>query len=125
MDKVNAISTVSGGTFTGTRLVLAQADRIPFQDYYKAFYDDLANIDLVQLAMDNLGKGVSKAPSKRKDLIIAIAVYADTFLRKSSGDTYLFRDVLEAEDIPVKEAAFNATDFRSGLVFASRNRNQG
>ena len=83
LDRVNAISTVSGGTFTGERFVLSQAEGIAFEDFYKAFYSDLANIDLVKLAMKNLGKGVSKAPSKRKGLIIAIAqVYAETFMRK-------------------------------------------
>ncbi len=125
MDKVNAISTVSGGTFTGTRLVLAQAEDISFQKYYQAFYEDLANIDLVQLAMDNLGKGVSKAPSKRKDLIIAIAqVYADTFMRKGNGETYLLGDVLETK-IPIQEATFNATDFRSGLAFRFQKTSSG
>ena len=44
---------------------------------------------------------------------------------RGNEDTYLLGDVLGAEDIAVKEAAFNATDFRSGSTFRFQKTESG
>lgn len=115
--RVQMLSTVSGGTFTGAKYALSLAEKTAFEDFFVQYYHDLETIKLVDLALESLSKGKVSPPSGRKDLIIACAqVYADTFLRNNSGDPACFETILNT-DTHLKEIIFNTTEFRNGIDF--------
>lgn len=117
LSQVKMISTVSGGTFTGAKYALSLVEGQKFSDFYREYYDFLQNSQLVEWALDKLGKKESNLPSGRTDLITAAAqVYAETFLKKADGKPYRFGEILNA-DIPLKEVVFNSTEFRYGIAF--------
>ena len=117
LPRVQMLSTVSGGTFTGAKYALSLAEKTEFQTFFAQYYHDLQTIELVELAFDGLRKGELSPPSGRQDLIIACAqVYADTFLRNKAGDPALFETILNT-DTHLKEIIFNTTEFRNGIDF--------
>lgn len=117
LPRVQMLSTVSGGTFTGAKYALSLAEKTEFQAFFAQYYDELQTIELVKLALDGLSEGKMSPPSGRKDLIIACAqVYADTFLRNKAGGPALFETILNT-DTHLKEIIFNTTEFRNGIDF--------
>jgi len=117
LSQVKMISTVSGGTFTGAKYTLSLVEGQKFADFYREYYDFLKNTELVELALEKLGKEEINLPSGRTDLITAVAeVYAETFLEKADGKPYRFGDILNA-DLSLQEVVFNSTEFRYGLAF--------
>lgn len=117
LPRVQMLSTVSGGTFTGAKYALSLAENTEFQAFFTQYYNDLQTIKLVDLALDGLSKGKMSPPSGRQDLIIACAqVYAETFLRNKAGDPALFETILNT-DTHLKEIIFNTTEFRNGIDF--------
>lgn len=120
INALKAISTVSGGTFTGARYALACAKGTPFADYFRGLYRDLARFDLLKLGLDKLGGEAPEVPSKRHDLIVSMAsVYDETFFPSNS-----FADILDAPT-GIDEIAFNATEFRNGLAFRFQKSAKG
>ncbi len=117
LGQVKMLSTVSGGTFTGAKLAIAQAEQQDYKDFFNDYYQFLATTDLLSLGLDQLGDAETQAPSGRKDMIVSMAqVYADTFLKNKAGEAYRFDSVLNAE-MSLREISFNATEFRHGLAF--------
>jgi len=114
------LSTVSGGTFVGAKYTLSLIEKQSFEHFFHDFYLFLEKNDLVKLGLINLSNDAKRPPF----LILAMAqVYAETFLKKATGECYYFEDVLNA-DIQLKEIIFNATEFYSGADFrfqASQN----
>ncbi len=51
---VSALSTVSGGTFTGMRYALAQKTGEAFPDFFERFSRDLRSVNVVNLALAKL-----------------------------------------------------------------------
>lgn len=91
LDQVKMLSTVSGGTFTGAKLALSQAEKQGYADFFESYYDLLAKTDLLALGLDQLANGKNFVPSKRKDITVSMAqVYADIFFKKANGEPYLF-----------------------------------
>ena len=117
ISRLTMLSTVSGGTFTGAKYALSLAEKMSFESFFRQYYDDLENIELVKLGLDCLSEGKISPPSGRKDLIVAFAqVYADTFLKNKNGAPALFESILNT-DIQLQEVVFNTTEFRNGLDF--------
>ncbi len=113
---LRALSTVSGGTFTGARWVLSLVRRQAFEDFFRIFYGELRDVDLVARGLDKLGRRSARVPSGRADLIVALAeVYSETFFAHEGGP-WTFAEILGA-DLPVETVVFNATEFRNGLAF--------
>ena len=54
LQDVTMISTVSGGTFTGARYALSQADGKSFPEFFQGFYQDLASTHLPSLWLEEL-----------------------------------------------------------------------
>jgi predicted acylesterase/phospholipase RssA len=118
LDRVKMLSTVSGGTFTGAKLALAQVEKQSYADFFDSYYNLLAKTDLLALGLDQLANGKNFSPSKRKDITVSMAqVYADTFFKKVNGEPYLFGDILNAKNMNLREISFNATEFKYGLAF--------
>lgn len=127
--KLKAISTVSGGTFTGVRYALSRVAGASFAEFFRDFYRDLIRFDLVELALARLGTKPNPGPNPetraQPDLIVAVAhVYAETFFRSGDGSTHLFGEILDA-DIDIEELAFNATEFRHGIAFRFQKSAKG
>ncbi len=123
--KLKAISTVSGGTFTGVRYALSRVASQPFAEFFRDFYRDLIRFDLVELGLARLGTKPATETGARHNLIVALAhVYAETFFRASDGSTHLFGEILNA-DMDIEELAFNATEFRHGLAFRFQKSAKG
>ncbi len=117
LDQVKMLSTVSGGTFTGAKWALSQAQNKSYNSFYDDYYQFLATTDLLSLGLDQLSEGENQAPSQRQDMIVSMAqVYADTFLSKKNGEPYRFGEILNAE-MNLREISFNATEFKHGLAF--------
>jgi predicted acylesterase/phospholipase RssA len=124
LDQVKMLSTVSGGTFTGAKLALAQAEKQGYADFFDGYYNLLAKTDLLALGLDQLAYGGNFAPSKRKDMIVSMAqVYANTFFKKANGEPYLFGEILNAKNMNLREISFNATEFKYGLAFRFQRSN--
>ena len=110
---VVALSTVSGGTFTGMRYALSLKAGEPFETFLEKFKADLLSVDVVSLALGKLAGRPPDIPSCRWDVITACAsVYNEKFF---GGERFgLF---WEGRPIPIKELIFNSTEFRNAIAF--------
>jgi predicted acylesterase/phospholipase RssA len=110
---LSALSTVSGGTFTGMRYALSQKAREPFRVFFEKFKNDLLSVDIVDLALAKLSKGAPAIPSGRWDVITACAqVYDEKFFGRQRFNVFW-----EAPAIPLTELIFNSTEFRTAVAF--------
>ncbi len=112
-----ALSTVSGGSFTGARYALSQVEGKSFEEFFAEFYRRLADTHLVELGLARLGQDFPLPPSGRHDLSIAIAdVYAEAFFSDADGQPYRMGDLIEA-DIGLEQVIINTTEFRHAEAF--------
>jgi predicted acylesterase/phospholipase RssA len=114
LENVKAISTVSGGTITGVVYALQRQQGKSFDEIYDFIVDKLRRVDLVRMGLAKLNEGASwDNPHKRKNLINAFAEIYDTEF--TLGETF---DVFEnMHRCHLEEVMFNATDFRTGVIF--------
>jgi predicted acylesterase/phospholipase RssA len=110
---VAALSTVSGGTFTGMRYALCQKAGEPFSVFFEKLKSDLLSIDVPHLALAKLTGGAPSIPSGRWDVITACAqVYDEKFFAGKRFDIFW-----DGPHIPLKELIFNSTEFHTGVAF--------
>jgi hypothetical protein len=84
------ISTVSGGTFTGARYALSQAEGKSFSEFFKGFYQDLASTHLPSLWLEELNAQRTSETSGELKLIKAAAnVYNQRLLTMLNSVRYL------------------------------------
>lgn len=118
--RVQRLSTVSGGTFTGARYALALVEQTPLEWFFQRFYRELAASRLLPEALALLGSNEPLgAASPRRNLVTCAAeVYARTLFQRDDGSgPYWFADLLDGDTTPLSEISFNATDFHHGLSF--------
>lgn len=115
---LSAISTVSGGTFTGAKYVISLVEKQRFDCFFSEYYDGLKCTHLVAEGLAQLASRKDNVASGRQDLIVSMAqVYSETlFCKKDSSTPYYFDTILNGEQ-PIGDVMFNATDFRSGIAF--------
>ena len=122
LDKVEAISTVSGGTLMGVAFAKAVQDPdFDFKDFYKQFYDTYApgNDKLLDNAVSKLVNNSiwKKHPHKKRSLINAFALaYAE--LDIYHGKFEMLNGNVSSN---LKHMCFNATEFSFGLAFRFQN----
>ncbi len=118
LGQVEALSTVSGGTFTGAAYAISLVEGASFEHFFRDFYGFLSQKDLlIRQGLDGLSREQPGVPSKRRGLNVSMAsVYAGPFLRRPDGSTYLFGDLMRA-NLPLKEIVFNTTEFKTGKAF--------
>lgn len=115
---VSALSTVSGGTFTGVRYALSQKACEPFPAFFQKFKADLLSINVVDLALTQLTRGTPRIPSGRWDVITACAeVYDEKFFGRQRFSVFW-----EGPPIALTELIFNATEFRNAIAFRFQKR---
>ena len=114
LNSVEVLSTVSGGTITGSRYAVGIKKGETLDDIYKSLYKFFLDVDLVTKSIESLS---SKKNEKEERVISLINEFADIY------DEQLFNGekfgVLFNEENPIhlKHIAFNATEFVTGLQF--------
>jgi predicted acylesterase/phospholipase RssA len=118
---VSALSTVSGGTFTGIRYALAQKTGEAFPDFFERFKRDLRLVNVVNLALAKLTENPPSIPSCRWDVITACAqVYDEKFFAGRRFEVFW-----EDPPMPLMDLTFNATEFRNAIAFRFQTRKNG
>jgi len=119
---VSMISTVSGGTFTGARYALSQADGKSFKEFFEGFYRDLVSTHLPSLWLQELNAAKESETPREIKLIKSAADVYNKHLFNNAKFGQLFD---AAPNIHLKEIIFNATEFDNGLVFRFQRSNGG
>jgi predicted acylesterase/phospholipase RssA len=123
LDRVEMLSTVSGGTFTGLAFAKARLQQdYSFTSFYNQFYttfepanDRLMDDATAKLIDDEVWK---KHPHKKRSVINAMALtYADMEVFKGN-----FGMFMNDKDQGIYQVCFNATDFTFGLPFRFQNK---
>lgn len=118
---VSALSTVSGGTFTGMRYALAQKTGEAFPDFFERFTRDLRSVNVVNLALSKLTENPPSIPSCRWDVITACAqVYDEKFFAGKRFEVFW-----EDPPMPLTDLTFNSTEFRNAIAFRFQTRKNG
>lgn len=115
--KLEALSTVSGGTITGVYYALSNYKKIPFEEFYTTFYNFLNNDLLLDTALKKLEDDkLWMNNHKNRSLINAFALAYHEILKLGS-----FEDFEKDTKTNLKDVCFNATDFAYGLAFRFQN----
>lgn len=124
LDKVEIISTVSGGSLPGLGYALSQRFGRPFQDFFDDFFEFLPELNVIEELLNRMTSRSPPAPSGRRDMITAMAnVYHTMYFKRFFGDFVdgddLTFDLLlqEPRRGHVKELIINATEFKTGSAF--------
>lgn len=118
LERVTALSTISGGSITGIRWAQDNAMGRPFEATFAKMYQILKEDQLLKNALEKInGLQPWQFAYKSKNLINAFAeVYDRDFFE---GGT--FGDLLNSRKGTIQEFIFNATEFNNGLAFRFQN----
>ena len=124
LKNVHMLSTISGGTITGSYYAVNAKKKKTFAEIYSELYDILEKDKIVDIALNVLEEQGVEVPSGRQNLILSFAEAYDRelFHKEKFG---IFREgenanCVDEKDFHLKEIIFNATDFESGIAFRFR-----
>lgn len=125
LSKVSILSTVSGGSLTGTGYALSQHYGHSFDQYFREFYEFLPELNTLEKLMQGMSSSAFPSPSGRRDMITVMAnIYDDVYFKRyfsqySEGATPRFGLFWDAPhpDAHLREIIFNATEFETGTAF--------
>jgi hypothetical protein len=124
LEKVEILSSVSGGSMPGIGYALSQAVGRSFQDFFDDFYAFLPQLNVVEEMMKRMVGREPSSPSGRRDMITSMANIYDYFYFNK-----FFSDYAEGGSLKfgllmkkprkghLKEIVFNATEFKTGTAF--------
>ena len=114
LEKVSALSTVSGGTITGVVYALMVNQGFSFDDVYNHLMDFLHNHDLIHESLKKLNPdGEWDSDYKSRNLINAFAeIYDHALLDKAT-----FKKITELRNSHLRFVCFNSTEFTTGINF--------
>ncbi len=111
LDCVSVMSTVSGGSITGLRYMLALARKENINDMMQELFNFLYHEDLVEDAFANMEKG--RTNNGTSLIKIMASIYDEKLFHGA-----VMGDLMDCVDeIPIKHFSANATDFDNGLPF--------
>jgi predicted acylesterase/phospholipase RssA len=115
LQSVHVLSTVSGGTLTGLKYALSITEGHTFEEFYRDFYNFLRTTNVIGKSLAGLRPSpnspfVGQMPSLIRS---AAQVYASPNM---FGDK-TFGVILQDQTSHVREASFNATEFRTANYF--------
>ncbi len=114
LDCVSALSSVSGGTITAMKYMLARARGQKVDDMVNELYEFLCNEDLMTHALQRLSD--EKANRNASSIKIMAGIYDNLLFGNAT-----MADIIEHFDrIPVKDYTALATDFDNSLPFRFR-----
>jgi predicted acylesterase/phospholipase RssA len=129
LQDLTALSTVSGGTFTGIRYAMSLKEGESFPNFMARFQADLLSVNVVNLALSKLTEKSPSIPSCRWDVITACAqVYDEKFFAGKRFEVFLEFPTDQIEPIVptgFPDLAFNATEFRNAIAFRFQTRQNG
>lgn len=124
LERVEIISTVSGGSMPGLGYALSQRFGRTFQDFFDDFYEFLPELNVVEELLERITARIPPAPSGRRDLITSLAnIYHSRYFNRFFGEfveggTLTFDLLLDQpRQGHLKEMIFNATEFKTGSAF--------
>lgn len=123
LEKIKAISTVSGGTITGVKYAETQISSKNFDSFFKEYYKWLQDGTLGGNAVSHIkGTKVWNLPEnkhKRRNPINSFAIEYNKFTnQKTLGD---IQDSIVKKQTHLERVVFNATDFSTGTPFRFQN----
>lgn len=114
LQSICAISTVSGGTITGTRYAVGIKRGESFREIYAAIHQFMSKTDLIKLSLDNLSSSKNWKGERIRSLINAVAdVYDEHLFNKARFGLLMTDD----NPIHLKHLSFNATEFSTAKQF--------
>jgi hypothetical protein len=114
LDHVTVLSTVSGGTITGTRFAVGRKRNESFATIYDSLYSFLDNSRLVTEALERLASDEGWDNKRGRNLIIAFSDIYDRELFDGAKFGLLMNDPVGTG---LRHTSFNATEFASALQF--------
>lgn len=111
LERVQILSTVSGGTFTGVCYATTIAEGNAFKDCYIKLYKHMNRVDLIEEGLKKLEDFKTWKSPKSRSLINAFSI---VYFEKFEKNTF---SILFKNETHLKEIIFNATEFRYGLPF--------
>lgn len=114
LENVSAVSTVSGGTFTGVFYSALTEEGVPFEEIYASLKEWLLKEDLVKKSLEKVSSdGTWNYAYKRKNIINAFAeLYDETLTNGRTLDVFKNLGSKKLEFV-----CFNATEFNNGKGF--------
>ena len=115
LQSVHVLSTVSGGSLTGLKYTLSATESTPFEKFYTEFYDFLRTTNVIRAGLDGLQPPDGSPFSGQMPSLIRSA--AQVYTSAQMLGTKTFGDILKDKSSHLREASFNATEFRTGNYF--------
>lgn len=114
LDSVEVLSTVSGGTITGSRYAISLKRGESFDQFYSNIFLFLSDAKLIELALSRLSSEDNWQQGRVRSLVSAFADVYDSEL----FDQSLFGELMDEKNPKgIKHLSFNATEFANGLQF--------
>lgn len=115
LKSVHVLSTVSGGTLTGLKYALSSTEGTPFEQFYDSFYSFLSETNVIGQGLAGLQPPEDSPFSRQMPSLIRSAAQVYTSPRMVGNKT--FDTILNDHSSHLREASFNATEFRTGNYF--------
>ena len=115
LSSVHVLSTVSGGTLTGLKYALSAAEGVSFEDFYREFFDFLTDTNVIGKGLANLTPPRSSPFAGQMPSLIRSAAQVYTSPKMLGDKT--FGVILNDQTSHLREASFNATEFRTANYF--------
>jgi len=115
LQSVHVLSTVSGGTLTGLKYALSTTDGTPFDEFYDSFYGFLSDTNVIRQGLAELHPPEDSPFSGQMPSLIRSA--AEVYTSPLMVGNKTFDTILNDHSSHLREASFNATEFRTGNYF--------
>jgi predicted acylesterase/phospholipase RssA len=112
---VHVLSTVSGGTLTGLKYALSVTEGRVFEDFYRELYDFLGTTNVIGKSLVGLQPPQNSPFAKQMPSLIRSA--AEVYASPSMLGDKTFAVILADQASHLREASFNATEFRTANYF--------
>lgn len=115
LKSVHVLSTVSGGTLTGLKYALSATEGTSFKDFYDYFYRFLGDTNVIGQGLAGLQPPDRSPFSGQMPSLIRSA--AEVYTSPNMLGNKTFDTILNDQSSHLREASFNATEFRTGNYF--------
>jgi len=115
LQSVHVLSTVSGGTLTGLKYALSTTQGTPFEKFYDEFYSFLRSTNVIRQGLAAIQPPPRSPFSGQMPSLIRSA--ADVYTSPQMLGNKTFEAILNDQSSHLREASFNATEFRTANYF--------
>jgi predicted acylesterase/phospholipase RssA len=115
LQSVRVLSTVSGGTLTGLKYALSVTEGTSFENFYREFYDFVSATNVIEKSLAGLNPPDDSPFAGQMPSLIRSAAQVYASSKMLSDKT--FGVILNDQTSHLREASFNATEFRTANYF--------